>query len=98
LNAITLSYDQLLSRSNSWRMLDDDSGIRARIRVASAGEVIVNVAIRWRRGPERGLVYARPLDQETWMTESAELNEGLPRLELVLTRAPAHVCAALREL
>lgn len=94
----TLRFDRRLSRVNTWHVSEDQGGIDARIQVASGPDVRVQIACRFRRRADRALIYCRPIDDETFQTESGVFGDGLPRLELILLGAPADTATILRSL
>lgn len=97
---VKLDYDAGLSRVCTWRLLPDQDGIEARVRVASGPEVGLEIELRWRREIAQApqAIHVRPRDSalEIWTTESARLHTDLPRLSLELAGCPSHVAEALR--
>jgi hypothetical protein len=93
-----LHFDRGLREPNTWHMNETANGIHARIRVAGANEVTVEILLRFRAGKAPGLVFVRCLDTDTFHTEAAIIHDDTPRLELVLRRAPEETAAILRGL
>ncbi len=95
----TLRYSPALDTINSWRINAASDGIDARIRVASGPDVTVSgIRLRYRAGKTPGAVFVRPLQEEIFQTESAVLDERLPRMELVLCAASTESATILRGL
>jgi hypothetical protein len=95
-----LVFSKALEKPDTFFYIPKLESIRCRIRVSSADEVSpVDVHLRFRkRGPAPGLVYCRPLDETTFVTEAAQLHPDLPKLELLLSNIPDGPAAEMRAL
>ena len=94
-------YDGGFARPNTFILSEDLEGIRARLKVGSAPEQVVDVPLycnRRRVDAPFGAIHARRMDETTWLLESATLSKALPRLELALRGVPPHVAAVLGSL
>ncbi len=96
--SIVLRFDQALASAGTWRLAHDARGIEARIKLASAPEVLVDVELRHDRTRAQvpSARHVQRLNETDWFVESSKLHDALPRIELVLRDAPAHVSEALK--
>lgn len=93
----SLTFDRRLSRANTFYWVAESESIHARIRIAAADEVEIDVPLRFRgRLPGDGRLFCRPLDETTFCTEGGTLHADLPRLELLLTHVPEGPATAMR--
>lgn len=97
----TLRHDPGLAAENTWRLTPGLDEVEARIRMASAPEVVLRVELRYRRSkaqcPLGVVVHPNDAGLEVWTTESAMLHPELPRLALSLIGTPAYVGEAMAQ-
>lgn len=97
--SVGLRFSRHLDTVNTWRINSTSDGIDARIRVASGPDVTVEgIKMRFRAGKSPGVVFVRQIQEDIFHTESALLDDRLPRVELLLGSCPGEAAELLRGL
>jgi hypothetical protein len=94
-----LRYDPGLGDVDTWRLLDDGSGIALRLKVGPV-ECASEIECRWQTRSAAewpAAVHIQPMDDagSLWISRSVELGGGILRRELQLEKAPEHAAQVM---
>lgn len=94
---VTLRYDPSFAKPNTWMLAPDGGGVRARVKMGGANEIVLDLLL-YTRTKRKEALHARRLDETTWRVESSTHGGLLPRVEVVLIGANEYAATSLEML